>query len=147
MGSPEALKLGSLTETWKNQSEWSKFVSHLAKKQERVDSLGKPLTLARYAKFLELYVKLDQAEQLGSPSEDKVRSLALEIKHDPEDFFGLERCLSCIDRGMRGQILKNVRRVEKGEVKAGTWVYQPAYPRVVDKLNDLLGDYNSAQNR
>lgn len=35
-----------------------------------------------------------------------------------------------------------MKRVVKGDSKAGTWVYQPAYPRVLDKLNELVGSYN-----
>ncbi len=42
----------------------------------------------------------------------------------------------------RPQVLDNLRRVRKREVKGGTWVFQPVYPRVVDKLNGLLGTYN-----
>ena len=40
--------------------------------------------------------------------------------------------------------MENSRRVKKGEVKGGTWVFQPVYPRVVDKLNQLLGAYNAS---
>ena len=60
-----------------------------------------------------------------------------------EDFFGIERCLRCIDKGMRGQVLSNLRRVNKDGVPAGTWVYQPVYPRVLDKLNELLGHFQN----
>ena len=60
-----------------------------------------------------------------------------------EDFFGIERCLRCIDKGMRNQVLSNLRRVNKEGVQAGAWVYQPAYPRVLDKLNELLGHFQN----
>ena len=60
-----------------------------------------------------------------------------------EDFFGMERCLRCIDKGMRGQVLSNLRRVNKDGVPAGSWVYQPVYPRVLDKLNELLGHFQN----
>ena len=60
-----------------------------------------------------------------------------------EDFFGIERCLRCIDKGMRGQVLSNLRRVRDDGVPAGTWVYQPVYPRVLDKLNELLGHFQN----
>ncbi len=43
------------------------------------------------------------------------------------------------------QVLDNLRRVRKGEVAAGSWVYQPVYPRVLDKLNELHGSYNAAK--
>ncbi len=77
----------------------------------------------------------------------QIRQLTLSISKHEEDFFGTERCLRCIDRGMRSQVLDNVRRVRKGETKGGTWVYQPVYPRVVDKLNDLLGPYNVSKKK
>ena len=74
----------------------------------------------------------------------QIRRLTLSIRDHEEDFFGTERCLRCIDRGMRKQVMENSRRVKKGEVKGGTWVFQPVYPRVVDKLNQLLGSYNAS---
>ncbi len=67
----------------------------------------------------------------------------LPFRTHEEDFFGIERCLRCIDKGMRGQVLSNLRRVTKENVPAGTWVYQPVYPRVLDKLNEMLGHYQS----
>lgn len=109
---------------------------------EGEDSEGRAMTLGRYARFLELYVRLDQAERVENKTQDELRSLVLAIKEDEEDFFGVERHLRCIDGGMRKQVLENVRRVRKGEKCGGTWVYQPAYPRVLDKLNEMLGTYN-----
>ena len=44
---------------------------------------------------------------------------------------------------MRGQVLTNLKRVNQDGVPAGTWVYQPAYPRVLDKLNELLGHFQN----
>ena len=44
---------------------------------------------------------------------------------------------------MRGQVLSNLRRVRDDGVPAGTWVYQPVYPRVLDKLNELLGHFQN----
>ena len=141
------LKFGSITETWKNRAEWVKFASFLANMSEGEDSEGVPMTLDRYAKFLELYVRLDQAERIEGRSEETLKKLVHAIREHEEDFFGTERCLRCIDAGMRRQIIENQRRVKKGEVKAGTWVYQPAYPRVLDKLNELLGSYNEKQKQ
>jgi len=43
-----------------------------------------------------------------------------------------------LDKGIRREILENQRKVQKGEKSPGVWVYAPAYPRVLDKLNDLL---------
>ena len=40
-------------------------------------------------------------------------------------------------------MLSNLRRVRDDGVPAGTWVYQPVYPRVLDKLNELLGHFQN----
>lgn len=77
----------------------------------------------------------------------QIRQLTLSIASHEEDFLGMERCLQCIDRGMRSQVMDNLRRVRRGEVKGGTWVYQPVYPRVVDALNGMLGTYHEANKR
>ena len=103
---------------------------------------GHPMKLGRYGRFLQLYVLLDQAERVEGRPEPQLKDLVLRIKDDPEDFFGTERCLRCIDKGMRRQVLDNVKKVRKGEVTAGTWVYHPVYARVLDKLNEMLGSYN-----
>ena len=71
----EPLKLGSLTEVWKQRSEWVKFVAFLdAAEGEGEDSDGRKMSLGRYARFLELYVRLDQAERVEAKPEDEVKS-------------------------------------------------------------------------
>ncbi len=73
----------------------------------------------------------------------KIYFQVLEIKNHQEDFFGTERCLRCIDAGVRKQVLENLKKVRKNEAKPGTWVYSPAYPKVLDKLNYTLGSYHN----
>ena len=66
----------------------------------------------------------------------------MHIRQHEEDFFGAERCLRCIDRAMRKEVLGNVKQVKDGKEKGGKWVYQPVYSPVLDKLNDMLGSYH-----
>ena len=54
------LKLGSISEVWREKDRWDNFVQYLAPMSEGDDSDGNPMSLSRYARFLELYVKLDQ---------------------------------------------------------------------------------------
>ena len=54
------LKLGSISEVWREKDRWDKFVKYLDPLSEGDDSDGEPMSLSRYARFLELYVKLDQ---------------------------------------------------------------------------------------
>ena len=54
------LKLGSISEIWREKDRWDRFVEYLDTISEGEDSNGKTLLLSRYARFLELYVKLDQ---------------------------------------------------------------------------------------
>lgn len=58
------IAFGSITETWKDRHEWSKFRAFLATMNEGTDSDGRKMTLDRYATFLELYVRLDQVKHL-----------------------------------------------------------------------------------
>ena len=70
----------------------------------------------------------------------------MHMRQHQEDFFGPERCLKCIDKAMRKEVLDNIKRVKQGEgkVKGGKWVYQPVYSPVLDKLNNMLGSYHEA---
>lgn len=138
------LKMGSITEVWKNGQAWSQYVQFLDQCQpEGYDSANQPLKMSRYAKFLQLYVQLHYQEmQLKSDpgSNDILRSLILQIKN--EGFFDVDTCLSCLDKGQRDQIIANLRNLKKSSsVKPGVWVFQPAYSPVLDKLNNMLGIY------
>jgi len=136
------LKLGSISEVWREKDRWDKFVEYLVPLSEGDDSDGKPMSLSRYARFLELYVKLDQLEEKEGTSEEELKAFVKHIKEHEEDFFGTERCLRCIDKAMRTQVLKNVKLVKDGKMKGGKLVYQPIYSSVLDKLNELLGSYH-----
>ena len=60
------LKLGSISEIWREKDRWDDFVKYLDPQSEGDDSEGRPMSLARYARFLELYVKLDQLGENSS---------------------------------------------------------------------------------
>ena len=68
--------------------------------------------------------------------------MVFKIKTHPEDFFGTERYLSCIDAGVRKDVLTNLKKIRRNESPAGAWVYRNVYSKVLDKLNYLVGGYN-----
>ena len=146
----DGLKMGSLTEVWKNGQEWLKFCSYLESHEpEGMDSSGSPLKLSRYARFLQLYVNLHYEEEKlrrtwDKSSETRLKVLVDDIKNHPEGFFDSERCLSCIDAGIRNKILANLKSLKLGRVKPGAWIYQPAYSPVLQKLDYLLGFYHDS---
>ena len=56
--------MGSITEVWKNSSEWKKFTNFLdTSEPEGIDSSGVPMKLSRYAVFLQIYVNLYYKEK------------------------------------------------------------------------------------
>ena len=55
-----SLKIGSISEVWREKDRWVKFVEYLDTMSEGEDSNGMTLSFRRYARFLELYVKLHQ---------------------------------------------------------------------------------------
>ncbi len=55
------------------RSEWAKYTSHLSTMNEGVDSDGVEMKLSRYARFLELYVQLDQAERVQRKSDQELK--------------------------------------------------------------------------
>ena len=66
-------------------------------------------------------------------------------KHE-EGYFDVERCLRCIDTGIRSEILQNIKLLKNGQIEPGSWIYQPVYSKVLDKLNNLLGSYHALKN-
>ena len=144
LGSPHHLEdVGSLGEIWTNSAKWEEFKSWLRRKSEGVeDSDGRPLSLERLAIFLELYVSLDQ-EFRSHPDSEHCHNLVVEIETHHEDFFGRERCLDCIDAGMRKATLERIRNVREGKEKPSPAVFAIVYQRVVDKLSELLGSYQN----
>lgn len=142
--STDGLKMGSITEVWKNGREWEKFTEFLDKcEPEGYDSEGIPMKLSRYAKFLKLYVNLHYSEQEPAQNKDNLKRMIEDIKNDPEGFFDSERCLKCLNAGTRAEILENCKSLKKGLVDPGAWILQPAYSPVLDKLNHLLGSYHT----
>ena len=57
------------------------------------------MNLYEQEKHLREEVMDDQADQ-------KLKELVMNIKTDPEDFFGTERCLKCVHSGVRKDKLK-----------------------------------------
>lgn len=135
--------LGSIGEVWQHQGRWEEFKMYLARLSEGEDSDGVPIMLDRYAKFLELFALLDRAEKMGQSSEDK-RDILRFVAHHEEDFFGRERCLKVVDGGMRREVMGRLRRAEQGDLEPSTQVLAPVYSRVVDRLSELLGNYQNS---
>ena len=140
--------MGSITEVWKNKPQWDKFYDFLDKfEPEGIDSAGEPMKLSRYAKFLEHYVQLHYKEleiRKQNKNENELKNMILALKIDSEGYFDTERCMKCIDTGVRNQIMTNLLDLKKGRVQPGVWIYQPAYSPVLDKLNYMLGFYHAS---
>jgi len=134
--------LGSLSEVWSIAKLWNKFKQYLDTIKEGEDSEGQPLTMARYAIFLEMYARLDMEYRRGERGERMVQLVKEMVEHE-EQFLGRERCLKCIDSGVRRKVLENVKHVEGGSEEAGPVVFILVYPRVVDKLGEMLGNYQN----
>ena len=83
------LKLGSISEVWREKDRWDKFVEYLVPLSEGDDSDGKPMSLSRYARFLELYVKLDQLGKYPSGTYITKKSIR-NSKNDLKEKFTIE---------------------------------------------------------
>merc|ERR1711874_686526 len=92
--------------------------------------------------FLELYARLDKEHREGR---DKTRLMEMvsEISEHEEKFLDRERCLRCVDAGARREVLNNIKSVKAGEVEPGPAVFILLYPKIVDKLGELLGNYQN----
>ena len=132
----------SLGEVWTNRDKWEEFKSWLRDLSEGEDSEGRPLSLERYALFLELYVELDQQFRSQPPS-PHCHNLVVEIADHPQDFLGRERCLKCVDTAMRKSVLLNIKNVREGKESPSPAVFVILYQRVVDRLSELLGNYQN----
>ena len=65
MGCPTTLPpsfkgIGLLSEIWRSGSDWAKFKSYLSSISKGEDIDGEPLSMDRYAIFLEMYARLDE---------------------------------------------------------------------------------------
>ena len=122
--------------------QWDKFKQYLDTIREGEDSDGQPLNMVRYAIFLEMYARLDMEYRRGVGRERLVQLVMEMVEHD-EQFLGRERYLKCIDGGIRREVLENVKNVKTGNEEAGPRVFILIYPRVVDKLGEMLGNYQN----
>ena len=122
--------------------QWDRFKQYLATISEGEDSDGQPLGMERYAIFLELYAKLDMEYNNGAEKAKLVRLIEEMADHE-EEFLGRERCLRCVDSAMRREVLNNVKMAKAGSDNAGPIVFMLIYPRVVDKLGEMLGNYQN----
>jgi len=128
---------------WSSPLKWEKYKQYLATISEGEDSDGKPLTMARYATFLELYAKLDYEYRRGTAVEELAKIVLEDIAGNKEGFLDRERCLRCVDSGMRREVLLRIEKVRKVREEAGPQVFILVYPRVVDKLGELLGTFQN----
>eukprot|EP00091_Calanus_sinicus_P000847 TRINITY_DN10803_c0_g1_i2.p1 TRINITY_DN10803_c0_g1~~TRINITY_DN10803_c0_g1_i2.p1 ORF type:complete len:182 (-),score=58.95 TRINITY_DN10803_c0_g1_i2:143-688(-) len=133
--------LGSLSEVWSMPEQWVIFKQYLTTLSEGEDSEGNPLSMVRYATFLELYARLDMEYNSGA-YRDRLVEMIDEIAEHEEQFLGRERCLRCLDSGMRREVLENIKMVKAGG-EAGPTVFIVIYPRVVEKLEEMLGNYQN----
>ena len=122
--------------------QWGKFKEYLATINEGEDSEGNPLSMMRYATFLDLYARLDM-EYNSSTHSDRLVQLVDQIAEHDEQFLGRERCLRCIDSGMRREVLNNIKMAKACSENAGPTVFILIYPRVVEKLEEMLGNYQN----
>jgi hypothetical protein len=132
-------------------SDWDKFKVHLASISEGEDSAGQPLPLVRYATFLEMHARLQQEEEINQKEESsqgedrRLKELVADIGLGKEGFFDSERCLKCIDDEMRKAILENVKNVENGVMEANAEVFKLVLPRVLEKMQELLENFQNLE--
>ena len=122
--------------------QWEKFKQYLAIINEGEDSEGNSLSMVRYATFLEMYARLYMEYNSGTHS-DRLVQLVDEIAEYEEQFLGRERCLKCIDSGTRREVLNNIKMAKACSENAGPTVFILLYPRVVEKLEEMLGNYQN----
>ena len=134
---PELEDVDNLGSLWKNQEKWSQFKSWLRDQNEGEDSDGVPLSMDRYAVFIELFVALNNAGDSTS------HEAFMEIVNHKEKFFGNERCLKCVDAGLRKSVMSDIKKVKQGSMKSSPQIFAPVYQRVVDRLIELLGSYQN----
>ena len=134
---PELEDVDNLGSLWKNPEKWSLFKSWLRDQSEGEDSDGVPLSLERYAVFIELFVAL------GNAGDDGGHEAFMDIVNHNEKFLGNERCLKCVDAGVRKSVMSDIKKVKQGTMKASPQVFAPIYQKVVDRLIELLGTYQN----
>ena len=131
--------LGSV---WTDKSKWAQFKSWLREQNEGEDDCGMPLSLDRYALFLELYIAFDSNFRSDLKGENVMLSFMNIVNHE-EKFFGNFRCLKCLDAGDRKLIIKSVKQVKNGTLEPNPTVFEIVYQKVFDKLLNLLGGFQN----
>ena len=135
---------------WSLPQQWEKYKQYLATISEGEDGDGRPITMDRYATFLELYARLDMEYKRGGGKEKMVEIVLQEIVEHREGFLDRERGLRCVDSGMRKEVRRRIENVRSGREEPGPQVFILIYPRVVDRLGEMLGNYQNMlimQNR
>ena len=115
---------------WAVPEKWEDFKKYLRSVNEGEDSEGKELSMERYSHWLECYSKLDRRGEM-------------EVLNEMEQFLDRERGIKCIDSGMRKEVKAKLKAVREGTLEPSTHVWVIAYPRVVEKLSELLGNYQN----
>ena len=134
---------------WSLPQQWDNYKQFLTTIRDGEDSEGQPLTMVRYAVFLEMYARLDM-EYRREAGKDKLMQMMKEIANNREGFLDRERCLKCVDSGMRKEVLERIKNVKNGNDEPGPKVFTLMYPKVVDRLGEILGNYHNMiirQNR
>jgi len=139
---PELDNIESLDSIRNHGVTWGQFKSWLREQNEGHDSDGEPLSLERYAIFLELFSNLERLE-LSKSNSEQCKSVFLEIMNHKEKFFGNYRCLKVIDVGDRKPILDSAKKVKEGALSPSTEILKIVNQKVEDKLSSLLGSYQN----
>ena len=128
------ISLGSLNEVYSDIEKWEEFTEYLSNLSEGEDSMGRELNMKRYSSWLEGFTKIAQEE-----SDAKKFDLILEM----EEYLDREIGLKCLDSGLRKEVVRNINAVKEGSMQPGTDVFGVMYERVLERLRELLGNYQS----
>ena len=96
--------------------------------------MGRELSMKRYSSWLECFTKIAQEE-----SNAKKFDLILEM----EEYLDREIGLKCLDSGLRKEVVRNIKAVKEGSMQPGTDVFVVMYERVLERLRELLGNYQN----
>ena len=132
-----------LSSVWIDLQEWKQFKKYATNLSEGEDSDGRKMSLGRYCEFLELYAELDSEFRSEKRNGEKLSWLVENIMNHEEGFLDRERGLKVVDSGLRREILDNVRKVREKYIEPGPHIFVLMYQRVLDKLNELVGNYQN----
>ena len=137
-GSEVIKDLGSLCEVYENKDLWETFKEYLQGLTEGENSDGNKLTMERYCTWMELYI------QLGRETN---RQKTIDILDDMEQYIDRENCLKCVDSGLRRDIMANMRAVKEGRMEPDTEVCVIMFQRVLERLQELFGNFQNEMKR